>query len=145
MLKKSIVMILIVAVILTVSYLYPTTNLETEIACYGHGTSSKGEYMRVYLFHKDSSKLTSDSFRYIPLNDMPLSINITDDENRTKSYRMTTNAKGHAQINSLEKMNYHVSVLFEGKYNYKPSRWEGDVDLKNSSSIYRHEYFDLNS
>ena len=145
MLKKSIVILFIVAVILTLSYLYPSTNLETEITCYGHSASSNGEYMTVYLLHKDNSKLTPDSFRYVPLNDMPLSINITDDENRTKSYSMTTNAKGQARVMSLEKRNYHVSVMFEGKYNYKPSRWEEDVDLKNSSSSYRHEYFDLNS
>ncbi|MBE6512107.1 MAG: hypothetical protein E7Z75_02995 [Methanobrevibacter olleyae] len=139
MLKKTIAIILIVAAILTVSYLYPSTNLETEIFCYGNSISSKGEYITVHLLHKDSSKLTTDSFRYIPLKDMPLSINIRDKENKTKSYNMTTNAKGQVLIDSLEKRNYHVSVVFKGKYNYKPSRWEGDIDLKNPNSSYRHE------
>ncbi len=144
MLKKTIILILIIATVLSVSYLFPTYDIETEIACYGHSTSSRGEYITVFLLYNESPKYSQDPDSYIPLRDMPLSINLTDDEDKTESYNMTTNAKGQARIMSLEKRNYHVSVIFEGKYNYNPSRWEGDVDLKNQNTSYSQKYFDFN-
>ena len=139
MLKKLIIIILIIAAILFISYLYPTSNLNTEITCYGHSKSQNGEYVTIYLLHNERSITNPNNIKHIPVRKMPLFVNLTDEENKTKSYNLTTDSRGQAKIMSLEKMNYNVSIIFEGKYIYNPSKWEGTVNLKNQNSNYEHE------
>lgn len=138
--KKNWLLIIALVIVIAISAYILIPTVDTNISCHGVSGLYNNGYITISLYYNESNG-TGYSPDYIYLSDKAIVANLTDIYNESTLYNLTTNSAGEAKIKNLKSGKYNVTVSFAGDTVYRPSKWNGTIDLTSKLYLYNRSYY----
>ena len=136
--KRIWILTIGIAILIIVSayMIFPTT--DTNLYCHGVTRSSDNSYIMVSLYYNETENGT---LVYRNLPNKHILANLTNSYGKSSIYRLTTDSGGKALISDLKHDKYDLTASFAGDNFYKPSQWNGTIDLRNKIYVYNGSFY----
>ena len=146
--KKWILIILALIIIIAGVVFLLTPKIDTDIECSGVDYSNPNGTGEIHIFLRYTDH-SNDTPKRIEIENKTILVNLTDEQNVTREYNLTTDGWGEGYIENLKNGTYKVSAIFPGDNKYKQSIENDEVTIKyfeplhvttNNTTYYKYNY-----